>query len=276
MRKTFQEKLTREFKIAARQISLYGTEDAKVLDSSTSPVYNLTRKIKSDIECLKMSASLVGAYSLSANQVGLGHSYFIIAKNLRENVWLNRKLDKEIHYNVYINPKLNKASHFQEYGWEYCASFPNVRASVKRHDKVIVKYLDENLEENEKMLTGFEARVFQHEMNHINGYHMLNWEISGGDIELIPGAQEDFPNFDKALSEYRDVLAKLKREHPEMFDNVRDEDNSSEWISAIRNNSGMFSREGEFMQKLEEAIKKDIEMHEREGWTVPQNPNIQK
>lgn len=55
------------------------------------------------------------------------------------------------------------------------------------------------MEEIEEELSGFQARVFQHEMNHLNGFHLLNWEISGGEIEMIPGAQSDFPNFDKVI-----------------------------------------------------------------------------
>lgn len=110
MRKTLQEKLTREFKAQARLLCFYGTDKASVLESRSMPVSSLTKKIKNDIECLKLTAAEVGAYSLSSNQVDLNHNYFIIAKNLRENVWLNRKLDKEIFYNVYINPKLVRVS----------------------------------------------------------------------------------------------------------------------------------------------------------------------
>jgi len=110
MRKTFQDKLTQEFKASVRNICLYGTDKGSVLESPSLPVNSLTRKIKSQIESLKLSAGRVGAYSLSSNQIDYNHTYFIIAKNLRENVWLNRKLDKEIFYNVYINPKLLKVS----------------------------------------------------------------------------------------------------------------------------------------------------------------------
>ncbi len=60
-----------------------------------------------------------------------------------------------------------------------------------------MSYLDEDFEEVEDQLEGFEARVFQHEMDHIRGKNILNWEVSHGDIELIPGAKTDFPNFEK-------------------------------------------------------------------------------
>ena len=65
------------------------------------------------------------------------------------------------------------------------------------------------------------------------------------------------------MGEYRDVLTKLKREHPEMFENMKDEKTEDPvWAMNMRENTGVFSREGEFMQRLEEAMQKDLEMHE--------------
>lgn len=91
----------------------------------------------------------------------------------------------------------------EEYGWEHCASFPNLRASVKRPHTITVSYFDEELEEVEKELSGFEARVFQHELDHLRGLHILNWQVSFGEVELIPEAKNDFPNFEKVNSAYK-------------------------------------------------------------------------
>ena len=84
-----------------------------------------------------------------------------------------------------------------EYGWEQCASFPNIRASVKRFERIQVQYQNEEFDDVEKELSGFEARVFQHELDHLRGRHILNWDVSFGEVELIPGANSDFPNFEK-------------------------------------------------------------------------------
>lgn len=59
--------------------------------------------------------------------------------------------------------------------------------------------MDEDLEEIEKELEGFEARVFQHEVDHIFGRHLLNWSVSAGEVELVPGASDDFPHFEKVF-----------------------------------------------------------------------------
>lgn len=46
-------------------------------------------------------------------------------------------------YEVYINPQLVAETSDKEYAWEYCASFPGIRAMVKRPLAIKVSYLDE-------------------------------------------------------------------------------------------------------------------------------------
>ena len=110
MRKTLQQKLAKDYKGVLREICLYGTPNTKFLDRTTMTVGAVTRKLKKDIDSLKMSANYHGAFSLSANQVGFDHSFFIMAKHMKDGIWLNRKLEKEIKYETIINPKIKKVS----------------------------------------------------------------------------------------------------------------------------------------------------------------------
>ena len=52
---------------------------------------------------------------------------------------------------------------------EGCLSLPGIHESVKRGDKIRVKYLDENLEEHDEVVEGYLARVMQHEFDHLEG-----------------------------------------------------------------------------------------------------------
>ena len=63
------------------------------------------------------------------------------------------------------------------------------------------------MEEVEKELSGFPARVFQHELDHLKGGHLLSWDVSGGDVELIAGASEDFPHFEAVKYIYVEYLS---------------------------------------------------------------------
>lgn len=56
--------------------------------------------------------------------------------------------------------------------WDYeegCLSIPNVRGNVSRPAQIRLRYMDENFREYEKVFTGMNARVIQHEYDHIDG-----------------------------------------------------------------------------------------------------------
>ena len=56
--------------------------------------------------------------------------------------------------------------------WTYeegCLSIPDVRGDVERPPQLRLRYLDENFEEKENVFTGINARVIQHEYDHIDG-----------------------------------------------------------------------------------------------------------
>ena len=58
----------------------------------------------------------------------------------------------------------------KEWGMEEgCLSIPNIREEVYRKPNVKIEYFDENWELYEEELTGFSARVVQHEYDHIEG-----------------------------------------------------------------------------------------------------------
>ncbi|MFK7756697.1 MAG: peptide deformylase [Flavobacteriales bacterium] len=70
---------------------------------------------------------------------------------------------------VFINPIIFEESG-EEWGMEEgCLSIPNVREEVFRKKNLKIEYYDENWDLYEEELTGFPARVVQHEYDHIDG-----------------------------------------------------------------------------------------------------------
>ena len=61
---------------------------------------------------------------------------------------------------------------------------------VKRPQGVLVNYLTETGDEQEHRLFDFSARVFLHEIDHIEGRTMTHWKISEGNIDIIPGKED--------------------------------------------------------------------------------------
>ena len=70
---------------------------------------------------------------------------------------------------VLINPEIIHASKEKSYDWEGCLSLVGVRGRVPRPRKITVQYVDERGMKNVRTISGFLARVFQHEIDHLNG-----------------------------------------------------------------------------------------------------------
>ncbi|MFT7414070.1 MAG: peptide deformylase [Methylophagaceae bacterium] len=68
-----------------------------------------------------------------------------------------------------INPEIIWRSDDIEKGWEGCLSLPGLRGFVPRHRVIKVQYSSRSNERIEVEYTGFIARVFQHELDHLNG-----------------------------------------------------------------------------------------------------------
>jgi peptide deformylase len=70
---------------------------------------------------------------------------------------------------VIINPRILSHSRELLNDWEGCLSFPNARGLVPRYRTIRVSYFDRFGDKQVKTLEGFQARVFQHEIDHLNG-----------------------------------------------------------------------------------------------------------
>tara|TARA_B100000768_G_C11265645_1_gene370944 strand:- start:1092 stop:1625 length:534 start_codon:yes stop_codon:yes gene_type:complete len=70
---------------------------------------------------------------------------------------------------VIINPEIISVAKKVEKDWEGCLSVPSIRALVPRHQSIIARYTTRNGEQVEATYYGFLARVFQHELDHLNG-----------------------------------------------------------------------------------------------------------
>lgn len=68
-----------------------------------------------------------------------------------------------------INPLIIKKSFLKEWGEEGCLSVPSIFGDVKRHKNIKCIYYDENGKKVEITASGLMARVFQHEIDHLDG-----------------------------------------------------------------------------------------------------------
>jgi len=69
---------------------------------------------------------------------------------------------------------------------EGCLSLPGIHETVKRGNKIRVKYMDEDFVEHEEEVEGYLARVMQHEFDHLDGKMFID-HISALRKQMIKG-----------------------------------------------------------------------------------------
>ena len=102
---------------------------------------------------------------LAAPQIGKSIRLFVIDTKQT----MDEGKEEEGIKQVFINAKI-----LEEGGedWDYeegCLSIPDIRADVERLSQIKISYEDEQFEHHEKVFTGINARVIQHEYDHIDG-----------------------------------------------------------------------------------------------------------
>ena len=76
---------------------------------------------------------------------------------------------EEVPDTVLINPVLTPLTSDLEEGWEGCLSVPGMRGWVARHAKLKYSGYDEHGKRFVREVSGFHARVVQHECDHLDG-----------------------------------------------------------------------------------------------------------
>jgi peptide deformylase len=74
-----------------------------------------------------------------------------------------------VPYTVLINPVLTPVSTEMEEGWEGCLSVPGMRGVVPRYLRLHYTGFDQYGNKVDRLVSGFHARVVQHECDHLDG-----------------------------------------------------------------------------------------------------------
>lgn len=76
---------------------------------------------------------------------------------------------------VFINAEILELSGNEWVYNEGCLSIPKIREDVLRHEKVTMKYMDENFVEHTTTFDGMTARIILHEYDHIEGKLFIDY-----------------------------------------------------------------------------------------------------
>jgi peptide deformylase len=142
----------------------YGHPVLKKVGTDIAADYPEFDKLLSDMWETMYYADGIG---LAAPQIGLPIRMFLIDTEHieREAISETDAPFKQVFINAKIVEETGEKWDFEE----GCLSIPKVRGKVSRHANLRIQYLDEHFKPHEASFSGINARVIQHEYDHIEG-----------------------------------------------------------------------------------------------------------
>jgi len=130
------------------------------------------REIAKDYEGLEQLLSDMWETMYNAHGVGLAAPQ--IGRDIRLFLVDTVQMQEEGEEDLGIKKAFINAQIVEESGetWKYeegCLSIPDVRGNVSRQSNIVIEYYDENFEKRTETYSGMNARVIQHEYDHIEG-----------------------------------------------------------------------------------------------------------
>jgi peptide deformylase len=119
-----------------------------------------------------------GGMGIAAPQVGICQRFFIMSSHPNQRYPHAPKMP----ITAVINPEIIWHSDEMEKGWEGCLSVPTIRGNVARYTSIKVRYFTEKNQRIETQFDGFLARIFQHELDHLDGKLFIDRVESESDL----------------------------------------------------------------------------------------------
>ena len=163
--------------------------DVRLLQRSEPVSHFDTQELHGLLSDMRDTMHALNGAGLAAPQIGVGLRVVIFG--VQHNP---RYPDAEtVPETVLINPFITPLDMAMEEDWEGCLSVPGLRGLVPRHAHIRYQGRDEFGALIDRTVSGFHARVVQHECDHLDGilYPMRIRDLSkfGYNEELFPGQE---------------------------------------------------------------------------------------
>lgn len=161
------------------------TVNNDVLRKQTEAVTENSEELQNLIDDMFETMYEAHGIGLAAPQIGKSISLFVIDPDgmLEDDEEKPGKM-------VFINPEIvEKGDEIVEIE-EGCLSIPDIRESVKRPVRVVMKYLDRDFNEQKLDAEGWLSRVIQHEFDHLQGVLFIDY-LGSFRKRLLKGRLDD-------------------------------------------------------------------------------------
>lgn len=152
------------------------------------------------IQDLEDTMRFMNGAGIAAPQIGVGLRVVIFGQKLPpanefgEEAKNPRYPDAdEVPYTVLINPVVTPLGDTMEDGWEGCLSVPGLRGVVPRYTRIHYTGVDQYGNTIDRLVSGFHARVVQHECDHLEG---ILYPMRIQDLSKFGYTRVLFPNQD--------------------------------------------------------------------------------
>jgi len=140
----------------------YGQPVLKKVAKEITPEYEGLEQLIADMWETMDHANGVG---LAAPQIGRSIRLFLVDSGPMFDEGEEHKGLKQVFINAEIIEETGKDVSYSE----GCLSIPDVTGDVERPETIVMKWVDENFKPHEATFTDMNARVIQHEYDHIEG-----------------------------------------------------------------------------------------------------------
>jgi peptide deformylase len=137
-------------------------EQLEVLRSRSRNVQRVTPRLVAFARQMLETMRNANGVGLAAPQVGILQRFFVV--ELPEDEEANQPRETYILF----NPKIVK-ERGEQIGYEGCLSIPGYIGEVSRREQIAVQGLNERGRSVRLKVEGYLARVFQHEIDHLDG-----------------------------------------------------------------------------------------------------------
>ena len=133
-----------------------------ILKTKARPVERFDDELREEVERMGILMHDALGIGLAAPQVGIAHRVLVY------------RVEPDSPVVALVNPEIEWSSRDEEISEEGCLSLPLIHVDVERPVAVLVRARDEHGEEIVIEATGLEARVIQHEIDHLDGILILD------------------------------------------------------------------------------------------------------
>ncbi len=159
--------------MAIKQVLRMG--DPLLLEVAKPVVQFNTPELHALIQDMQDTMHHMSGAGIAAPQIGVSARVVIFGQKMEDQKTEGERRNprypdaEQVPYTVLINPTLMPIGDEMEEGWEGCLSVPGMRGVVPRYSRLHYTGFDQYGSAIDRMVSGFHARVVQHECDHLDG-----------------------------------------------------------------------------------------------------------